>query len=299
MADKFLTACMVEDLIHDPVLAAQVLLGEEFPPHQELRLWAMWTKPYFFDSSGFGTGKTRLIAVCAALRCMLLANRVCGLLSRSFPQGQLIHKYFDIWEATQPIFRSQLDLPSIHSHAAWSHRFKSGSETRTIPPDWKGQGERAGSEDWTDGFFDEITKYPSIEIFNRQFGTRVRKPIDPQYPARHPIFTQHLYFCGTAKPVWHPAYARVKQYLKEIAGGSTEHAVQAWNYKQVPERFYRLINPGVYRDAEMAMTREQAKQEVYGIWTKDTDGWYNYADIERSREAGVKAGIPILTKREE
>lgn len=302
MSDQKITAYMVDDCLHDPVLGARVLLGYTVPPHMELRLWAMWTKKFFIDSSGFGTAKSLSIAIVAALRCMLMNDRREGIVSRTFGQGQQTHQYFDKWlnNPKSKIFRNEVlkdisgEPVSTHGSIAWTIKFRSGSEIRTIPPDFKAGAERAGSEDWTDGFFDEVTKYPNYLDFFRQLWTRVRKPVPDHYDSTDPIFGRHFYLGGTAKKQWHPFYKRVQAYINKVEAGSMMHEYQSWNYRDVPKIYQdTLMEMDGIRELEEALPEDLIREEVLGEWTKDSLGFYNSLDVKEARSPEC----PILIAR--
>lgn len=295
MANKLLTAMMIDDCLHDPVLGAKVILNYTLPPHQELRIWGMWTKKFFADSSGYGTGKSLSIAVVTALRAVLMADRTAGIISKTYNQGQLIFQYFDKWAATSPIFRSQLvqvnatDVDLYHGTNCWQARFKNESKIRTIPPDFQRDAARVASEDWNDGYFDEWSKYPNFQAFLKNIWTRVRRPINGKYPINDPIFDRHFYMAGTARYQWHPCYGMIAKYMDDIREGSLLHEVQSWNYTHVPKRYLHLLEIDGIKELERTLPRDTAQQEIMGRWVKDSQGYYSFSDIEdaRSRECQV------------
>lgn len=295
-----LTAYMIDDCLHDPVLGAKVLLGYTVPPHMEMRLWGMWNYKFVIDSSGFGSGKSLTIALCAAMRAMLMEERTEGIVSRTFAQGQETHRYIDKWIEKHPIFADQVEPgndgkpATLHGSNAWETKFKNGSRIRTIPPDFKGGAERAGSEDFTDGYFDEWTKYPNYNAFVRQLVSRVRKPVAPCYDSKDPIFARHFYFAGTAKYQWHPCFKRVQHYAEKIMSGSKIHELQAWNYLDVPERYHHLFEMDGIHEMEESLPQDLVNQEILGLWVKDSQGYYNSAHINEAR----KSTCPVLLERE-
>jgi len=296
---RWLTACMIDDCLHDPILGAKVLLNYEIPPHMELRIWGMWTSKFFIDSSGYGTAKSLSIALCSALRAMLMEERTEGILSATFAQSQEVYQYFDKWLATSAIFRNEVEKDasgqprSLHGSNAWQMPFRNGSRIRTIPPDFRRGAERAGSEDWNDGYFDEWTKYPNFNAFLRQFMTRIRKPVSKNYNHKDPVFDRHIYMGATAKYQWHASYNKVKSYQEKVKNGSLKHEVQSWNYTHVPERYRHLLEMDVIKDLEESLPRDLVQQEIMGIWVKDSQGYYSYADVESAREHPC----PILLER--
>lgn len=313
--DTKLTAMMVDDFLHDPVLAAKVILGIHCPPHMEVALWSMWTKKFVIDHSGFGTGKTLRIAIVALLRAMLMRNRTELFISRSFAQAtHQMHQPIRDWTRTRPIVRSQMKLsstgraPGVYSNDTWETPFANGSIIRTVPPSFGSSGERVAGEDCTDGYFDEVTKYGDYIAFARQMLTRVRKPVDPAYgDATHvrplhddPIFGRHFFMAGTAKYTWHPMYSKVEAYREQVKGGSTQHDVITFESNDIvrffgthPE-YAEFTDLKAIKDLEVSLPRAEAEQEVRGRWTKDSAGWYSHADVMAAR----RECVPILIGRE-
>lgn len=303
MSDNRLTAMMIDDCLHDPVLGAKVLLGyRHIPPHLELRLWAHWTMPFYIDHSGYGTAKSLSIAMVFALRCMLMEGRTEGLLSYTFDQGKLVFNYFDEWAQKNAIFRSQVvkdrngHTAITHGASAWEIRFKSDSRIRCIPPDFHRESERAGSEDWTDAAFDEVSKYPNLDTFTRQFVTRVRKPVPECYDTDDPIYGRHIFFGGTARAITHPFYKPyVQRYQELIKSGSNKHEILSFNYRHIDEKYHRLLNIDAIHELEATLPRDRVEQEVMGRWTQDATTWYSPTDIEMAR----RTPSPVLTEYEE
>lgn len=289
MADTRITGMMSEDCLQDPILGAKVLLGYTIPAHLEARIWGMWTSKFMMDNSGYGTGKTLSIAIVSALRAMLMEDRVAGIISKTFNQGQLIFDYFDRWAASSPLFRSQLcdadggEPDIIHGSMFWQARFKNSSKIRTIPPDFMRDAARVASEDWNDGYFDEFTKYPNYEAFWKNVHTRVRRPVCQKYDYNNPLFDRHFYFCGTARYQWHPSYKTVSSFATNAMNGDKKFEVQAWNYTHIPPKYHHLIELDGIKLLETSLPRDLAQQEVYGKWVRDSQGYYSYHYITESR----------------
>lgn len=293
---RWITSMMVDDCLHDPVLGAKVLLGYELPPNQKLRLRGMWNHKFMIDSSGYGTGKSLNIAIAAGLRCMLMRDRVAGIISKTFGQGKLIYSYFDAWIDRNPIFRSQIKINrlgepmSLHGSDAWVLTFTNGSLIRVIPPAFMTNSERVASESWTDGYYDEWVRYGNYDALRVLMG-RVRKPVPEQYDVDDPIFDHHLAFFGTADYTWHPAYSRITHYLEQIALGSPKHDVQSWNYEHYPARYHRLIELDVIENMKATMTFDQVEREVYGRWVKDSAGYYSARDVADARKSECRVMV--------
>lgn len=303
MKSSLLTAMMIDDCLHDPVLGAKVLLGYDSPPHMELRLWGMWNNFMMIDSSGLGTGKTLCIAIVSALRSMLLEDRVSGIISRAGAQARLITDIFDKWAKTKKIMVSQMiqnitDRPRItHKDEVNQIFWKNGSVIRIQSPGFTQDANRLASEDWNDGYCDEWTRYQDFDAFWRIVVGRMRRPVNPIYDGRDPIFGNHLYLSGTATYQWAPAYKQWERVYKKMMAGERGYEAQSWNYTQIPKKFEALSRETKkFIGEQMAnMTRVAVRQEVFGEWVKDSASCYRQEDIEAVRNAAC----PIMIKGEE
>lgn len=272
---------MVDDFLHDPVLAVKVLFGITLTPPEELRIWGMWTKQYFMDYSGSGTGKTLCAALTAALRIMLMEGRTEGVVSNTFRQGKILARHFDEWYETSPYFRNEMrvnhrgSFDAHHGSDAWEYRARTGGIIRVIPPGWEREGKGAFSEDWTDVFFDEFTRYASYDALRDVYFGRVRKPPPEHYDFNDPVFCNHFCFTGTAGYTFQPIYALVEQFLHEQAGGNKLYEVQSWNHTHVPSEFDRLRNIAANRLRLGSMRHDEIEREVMGHWVSDSTGFYS------------------------
>ena len=301
--DIKLTTMMVEDFIQDPVLAVKVIFDIDLMPHQELRLMGMWRFRRFIDSSGFGTGKTTTLALCAALRHILLEERSQLVISRTFEQGKTLYEYFDKWISTSPIFRSQIALnkqnqpSSSHGQGAHILRAKNGNIIRVIPPNFNQDADRAKSEDATDGYFDEWTAYPDYKALYKTLIGRVRRPVSKHYQTSSPIFGPHWCFTGTPQFKWHESYEMVERFSYNISKAHAEkkrpqHELQSWNWTHYQktgrfQRFYETLMATV-EEMEEANAPSVVEQEILGHWIDDSFGWYSAKEIEGSRDSGLK-----------
>jgi hypothetical protein len=298
ISDK-LTTMMVEDFIQDPILATKVIFNIDLPPHSEIRLMALWQQKWLMDCSGFGMGKTHDLALCAALRHILLEEREQGIVSRTYSQGtNIFTSYFDKWIATCPIFRSQIALnkkgepDATHGGGAHVLKAKNGNIIRVIPPDFYRHGDRAKSESWTDGYFSEWTTYPDQEALKKTFFGRVRKPVPEHYwkmvEAGNTIFDRHIFLEGTPNYMWHPAYALYEDFEERIASGDDTYAIVSWNYTHIPKKYNRLFNLSVIENMIRNNPPEVVEMEVYGRWVKDSGGLYSAKAIDECRNILVR-----------
>jgi len=278
---------MIDDFIQDPVLAAKVIFDIDLMPHQEFRLMGMWRFRRFIDSSGFGTGKTVTLALCAALRHILLEERSQLIISRTFEQGKTLYEYFDRWCRTSPIFGSQIatnnhgDFASSHGQGAHILRAKNGNIIRTIPPNFNFNADRAKSEDATDGYFDEWTAYPNYQALYKTLFGRIRKPLSKNYKTASPVFGPHWFLCGTPQFKWHESYEEVERYEYDIAmaranGERPKHEMQSWNYTHyLKEGRFAELYESLWAAVE-GMLKSNAPSvvqlEILGEWVQDSFG---------------------------
>lgn len=285
--DRKVTAMMVEDMMFNPILATKVILGLRVPPHEELRIMMMWSTYFTVDDSGFSTGKSFTIAVVAALRAILFAERVEGVLSKTFAQGQIIFSYFDKWANTNPRFRWCLKHYKgqprlIHSSTAYVAMFRRESSIRVLPPNFMQDSERLKSERWHDGYFDEWTSFGNFIAFNKTVIGRVTRT--NEYP-NCPVRQNHIHLQSTPNFEHHPSFGIVKSVNNNIAQGNKDYARFSVNYRHVPDTkdWEWMVNKKTIFHMQTNLTRGMIKAEVDGLWQKDSGSYYSSAIIEPAR----------------
>lgn len=293
--DRKMTAMMVDDFIHDPILAAKVILNITLPPHSELRIMFMWTTPFTIDDSGFSTAKSHNAAVVMALRSILFPGRISGVLSKTFAQGKLIFQNFDRWIGSAPIFKSCLKHAKgnprlIHGTDVWQAFFRGGSEIRVLPPSFMLDSERLRGERWHDGYFDEWTTYGNFEAFNTTIMGRITK--ENTYP-NCPVRMNHAHMMSTPNFTHHPSFAIVRRYQHQIAQGNEDYGRFSSNYRSIPESFSYLINRRMIFNMQMSLPSGIEGAEVDGMWQEDSGSYYSYANIMTSR----MSICPVYNKR--
>lgn len=293
--DRKLTAMMVDDFIHDPILAAKVILNITLPPHSELRIMFMWTTPFTIDDSGFSTAKSHNAAVVMVLRSILFPGRVSGVLSKTFAQGKLIFQNLDRWVSNAPIFKSCLKHAKgnprlIHGTDVWQAFFRGGSEIRVLPPSFMLDAERLRGERWHDGYFDEWTTYGNFQAFNTTIMGRITKEnAHPDCPVR----MNHAHMMSTPNFTHHPSFAIVKRYQHQIAQGNKDYGRFSSNYRAIPESFSYLVNKRMIFNLQMSLPSGIEGAEVDGLWQEDSGAYYSYVHITNCRSSIN----PVVTKR--
>jgi len=289
--DRKLTSWMVEDFQRDPILAGRVILGLEFPPHQEVRIMGMWSSAFMVDSSGYSTGKTFCMAVCAALRGAIFEDRTAGMLSKTYEQGKLIFDYFDRWVVTCPLFKAQLGLNKqnkpdlVHGTGVHVATFRNGNTIRVLPPDLMKDAERIKSERWNDAYFDEWASWGNFQAMMKTCLGRATRPVCENYDADDPMFLNHVFWGSTAGYKWDPAYNLVQDFVEQVDKGRRDYAVQSWNFEDIPERFARFVDSRNIEVMLRHLPRDVALMEIYGKWVEDSLGWYSAKALHDARDA--------------
>lgn len=296
--DVRVTSMMVEDMLFDPILAAKVLLGIRVPPHEELRILLMWTKHWTLDDSGFSTGKSFTYAIVAALRSMLLCNRISGILSGTFRQGKLIFANFDRWYSSSKIFRNCVKMSQgkprlIHGSEAFVAYFRGCSEVRVLPPNFMQDSERLRSERWHDGYFDEWTTFGNFKAFTSTIVGRVTAANDfPDCPVRQ----NHIHLSSTPTFTHHPSYKIVKQTQANIDGGNHSYGRFTVNYRHIPKtaKWQNLVNRKVIFTMQTMNPKGVVESEVDGRWTTDSLSYYSASVLDGP---DLRKKIPVLLQR--
>jgi hypothetical protein len=290
---------MIDDFMHDPVMAAQCIFQEALrndpplAPVQELRLIGMWKHKFFIDSSGFGTGKTLCAAIVCGLRAVLMAERHIGILSDTFAQGKLFFEhYFDPWLKTCPIFAAQVELSTkggfhvIHNDDGFVMHFRNNSSLKTLPPNFMQDAKRLKSESWTDFVGDEWTAWFNLGKSQHVIAGRVRRPVHPDYDDSNPIFEHHQAYIGAADYTWRGCYAMIQAHEMKVREGSRKHCIQSWCYLDFTPK-WRVTKYGIdeenIENMMEKMTKDEAQRLVYAKWMNDSTGFYLASEVTACR----------------
>ncbi len=297
--DRKVTAMMVEDMLFDPILGAKVLLGlAKIPPHEELRILAMWTTYCTLDDSGFSTGKSFTYAIVAALRSILIPGRIGGILSGTYRQGQLIFQNFDRWFNTCKIFRNCVKIAGgkprlVHGASAWEAHFRGGSTIRVLPPNFLQDSERLRSERWNDGYFDEWTTFGNFKAFTSTIIGRVTA--NNEY-SDCPVRQNHMHLASTPNFKHHPSYRIVKRIQANIDAGNQSFMRMTFNYRHVPKtkKYAGFVDRKAILMMQTMNPSGVVKSEVDGMWTEDSLSYYSSSLVEKP---DLRHGIYILNCR--
>jgi hypothetical protein len=326
-----ITDGMWEDLVWDPVMGAEILLGYKFDAFQRVRLRIKWFCPFVIDSSGYGTGKTVTDWAHDQLRAMLIPDQVFGVF---YPTGETgRNSYWTYYDACQSKY--------LHAHlggrttdeddagskattrgsACYKARFKNGSEIRLPSPNFmKGSSSQASQdynvvilEEWTHVDADAV-EAGKVSGIDKQLIGRARRP---NWNKNHPIWGNKIHFSAPAKPRQHHAYKRYAAHERRangtlrgehlVGGGNPDNFVLAFSHKDwsgetcVTGKTFRdqyrddknlaEVRTGLSNDAEWL-------GEGFGIWSSSGSGWYTDDDITNAQAMGRAMGLQPLLVRE-
>lgn len=284
----------MEDLLFNPTLAAELLLGFKLDTFQSCRLKTFWWTPYVIDSSGFSTGKTAINWVFAQLRALLLPGSRTLVYYQTFQvMKNTFWGYYN--DCTHPMYMAQVGQLSktgedaAHGKdtkkepACYKAFFRNGSEIWHPAPGFKDASRTQASQRTNTLIVDEFTKAETMAknasgIDDQLLGRVTQR----SFNKLHPIWCNHMLFTGTAENKDHPSYARLKSFEKAIKRGSPNHAVVSFSFKDFSDA--KMDTGETFKDAfrvdetiqemKRKFTRTKYLQEVLGKWTRDGTGLY-------------------------
>jgi len=285
------------ELLHDPILAHKVILGYDLPPHEIIRIKDSWTAKYSMDDSGRDTGKSLNYMSINVLKCILIPDRFCGIISHTFGGGkQLFSDYIDDWYHSSPFFRAQCVSKPTHGSDMFYIKFKNKSQFRVVPPDILKGGRRMRSQRWNAGIFNEWVFYPDydphVSVIDRVIIPIVTRQNKLFAETRDPVYRNQLFFESSPDFEFNPAYKRVRQFDRRIAQGDKNYVHFNFNYNDIPKEWDWIIDRGIMKDAMEMMPKVYFDMEWMGIWGKDTvDSPYSPKKIKEARSGDVKVEL--------
>lgn len=299
-----ITPTMVDDFIWDPCLSAYFFLGLKFDWFQRARLKMMWHFPVGIDSSGFTSGKTIVNWAYMQLRCLIIPDHVGVVYYPTFENGK--RTFWEYYSRVKtPIFQAHIgrfDEEGEEEGKAKSRGggcfklyFRNGSRLEMPAPSLMKDSITQASLRFNTSLFEEFTHIDTMSdaINSQLIGRNTRPSFGNQF---HPIWTNHAKFTAPAKTQLHPAYTRVKMVDSEIKKGDPTRFHIRFCYKDFSPGFKDANGKSVrmekaIREKKLNSTPAEALGEIYGIWGKNTVGWYTEFDILRCVELGKIAKI--------
>lgn len=301
------------DLITDPVMAAEILLGAEFDTAAAVALRLYWFVPNVMDHSGVSSGKTEVTWTWACLRQMLLphpagfeSQKIALYYPTKSQAKEAIGDRFDKTIERSKIFRREIETLRGGRYAlreiegTLEIAFRNGGKIRLPATDMKGDAKNQASRRYHHGAIDEFAEIDlASDALDKQLLQRINAPC-PQ--PDHPLFTNHIKLSGHAEGRNHPAYQRYKVWKSIIRDGSQFHALHTRCFRDwSPVWRKRIIKPLQVRADKLKLTEAAFEQRWGGIWAEDSDQWFSAKDIEACENPNlvpmnsIPLGLPIIT----
>lgn len=292
-----LTKLMIDDFRQDPVLAARWILGVEIPPHQRMRLRAMWRLKFFLDDSGISTGKDATAAMCAACRCVLFPDWEATFLARGIKQLANINKeYFIKWRATCPYFSNEVE--KIYTpRGVMTVQFKNTSQAKMMAAGWDRDAKNLRSERWNELFLNEWHTYGNLEAIQKTaIGRVTRYHPGQEIEELKSICDPHITLMASAGYKWMKEYGLVQSWQKKIDEGNPLHGRQRWDYYDIPKKM-RIIftDEDVMCEMMDSLPLEDALVEVFGVWQHSSSDFYDSMEIEDCRISGMDVELKRMS----
>jgi hypothetical protein len=308
-----ITPGMVDDFLWDPVLAARFFLGVRFDWFQRVRLKMMWFVPFMIDSSGFTSGKTITNWAYIQLRALLLPESPCVVYYPVFQQGVRTFWEYYYRVGGSAIFRAHLGKldeegeeqgkSNSKMSGCYKAHFRNGSRVEMPAPSLMRDAITQASTRFNTSLFDEWTYFDAAGgAINSQLIGRNTKPAF--YNDNHPIWANHLKFTATAKSQLHPAFDRVKKTDSQVKRGNVKYCHIRFCYKDHTPGFQDAEGRTVRNDAAVKIVRDEMSEaeqmgEIFGLWGKNTKGWYSESDLLRCVELGIMCKARPVSSRGE
>ena len=308
-----ITPGMVEDFVWDPCLAAWFFLGIKFDLFQRVRLKTFWLVPLGIDSSGFTSGKTIVDWAYMQLRCLLIPEHIGVVYYPSFQTGIRTFWPYYYRVGGNQYFRAHLgrldeegeEEGKAKTRAAGCYvaNFRNGSRVEMPAPSIMKESTTQLSTRFNTSLFEEWPQFDAAgDSINRSLITRNTKPSFGNQ--HHPLWTNHVKFTATAKTQLHPAFARVRKIDAMVRKGNPKVFHIRFSYKDFSPGFKDADGRDVRMDdsirtARGMMTESEWLGEAFGIWGKNTSGWYPENDLLRCVEIGSALKIRPAASRSE
>lgn len=315
--NKAITQTMIEDLIFDPVMACELLLGYQLDEFQKVRLRWYWWIPYLMDSSGFSTGKTIVNWIADQLRAMLFSGRQVGVFFPVFGQGKRTYwTYFS--KCKSPIWRAQMGRTTLDSERkrkgstteapdCWYAFYRNGSTVLMPAPSFAQDADTQGSLRLHDLTVDEWTKVEEMgEGLDQQLMGRATEPVFNQ---ENPLWTNHIRLTAPARKRSHKGYKRFRKTMREVKRGNPNRHAISFCYKDTSRlpmpgrrgRTFRdvIVSNMVISQRRIDMDPDHFMADVLGIWPVSGTEWFPGESIDACVAKGVNMGlVPFLNRRQ-
>ena len=297
----------------------KTLLNVDLLPEQVVILQELWNKsfPMYIASRGFG--KSYLLAVYAALRCLLIPGSKIVIVGAAFRQSKVIFEYMDVIWRNAPIYRSlcndasgprrDVDRCTLKVNDSWTIAVPLGDGSKirglrahTIIADEFNSIPVEIYETVVAGFA-AVSKDPAGNV--KEAATRKAMQEDgvwsekqeEKFNERH---RNQSILSGTAGYDFEPYADYHRKYQKTIkSGGNIEKLIEDGNAEDIPEYMkrlnhkqfsiirmpYELIPEGFMDDQQVSRSRATMHSGIYmmeygACFAKDSQGFFKRTVIE-------------------
>ncbi len=270
----------------------------KFPPHQRMRMRAMWRKKFYLDDSGISTGKDATAAVIAVLQCILFPDWIATFLAKRI--GQLTNlntEYFLKWLSEEPYFANEVD--KIYTpHGIITVLFKNKSMIKMMAAGWDRDAEGVRSERWNSCFLNEWHTYGNLSAIQKTiFGRVTRGHPGKMVDELKECCGNHITLMASAGYKWQPEYRLVENFQGKIDEGNQLYGRQRWDYYDIPKKMREIFtDDDIMTHMHEQLPMEDARVEIFGVWEHSSSDFYNSFEIASCRNIKTKVEVKRMSK---
>lgn len=275
----------LEQMLRDPVLAVFIIFETELDYAQAAMLKIMWWVPRVIDHSGVGGSKTERFFWLANLRAILIPDQLVNVYYQSGDAAEAVfwakyRGYFD----KAPLFREQFPIirktyGEMNSGNVKRRITKAGGHIELPAASFATGADNQASRRFNTLLVDEANKIEarSDGVAKELVDRNTRR----SWNKGHRLWCNHQVLGGHADDMQtSPMYKRVQDYRRQIAGGSTLHAVITMNfgdYKKLPQ----LRDEETVKEQKRSLDPMTFCARYGGVWTSLGKDWFNSRRLAR------------------
>lgn len=277
-------------------IACMDLLGQDLAPFQRVIVKSVMDHSYVINVLARGSGKTRMIAMCAAVTCMFNPKIRVGFIAPGFRQSKLAFMEFMAIYNESPYLQACVKNISRQSDM-WSAEFFNGAFIFALPL----SADSAASIRGTRLHVAMIDEYPHVpkSVLDLVINPMLATQLNPMVNVRRIQKEQQNLQKGIVLPSKKPAnnkicgfssayfqfnhmYKTICDYRKFSAeakqkGIKSDYAVNVFNFHDAPEGFFdeKMIDHAKSTSSSVAFAMEYLSE-----FPADSDGFYKRSLIE-------------------
>ncbi len=273
-------------------LAAIDLLGQDLAPFQRKIIRGVDSHPFGFNVLSRGSGKTRMIAICAALACMFNPKKRLGLLGPAFRTSKLA------FAELETIINESRDLQACVKRVSkqtdtWLVEFHNGAFAFALPLAADSKMSIRGIR-LHEAMIDEYPHVPE-EVLDLVINPMLATQRNPMINVRRIEKEKKLIEQGLLKEEdraeseknkvwgWSSAYYQHNHMYKQICTyrklakeqkakiGKSDYAVYVFNYLDAPEGFFDM---SAIEHAKRTSSKVAFDMEYLSYFPSDSDGFF-------------------------